>query len=100
MPTKPTPRLNRRLVLAEFFGCDYADLADARYQPTRFVRIPVYTEGDDFWCVTKHGEKPPAKWDGGDGTPFIAEWVAQPSDAYPLNMEVYAGKGLTIWQAK
>ena len=99
-PTTPTTRLNRRLVLAEFFGCDYEDLADARYQPGRFVKIPVYTEGNDFWCVTKPGEKPPLARDGGFGTgarAFDVEWVAMDSGVYPLNSR-YAGRGLTIWR--
>ncbi len=100
-PAFVTPRLDRRMVLAEFFGCDYADLSDARYQSTRFVRIPVWTEGDDFWCVTKPGEKPPVERDCGFGPAtarsFDVEWIAMPTDVYPLNSR-YAGRGLMIWR--
>ena len=93
-----SPRLDRRLMLAEHFGCDYADLADSRYQPSRFVKIPVYVEGGAYWCVTKPGETPPVSRDGGFGTNggFDVEWVAMPADTYPLSR--YAGRGITIWR--
>ena len=55
-----TPRLNRRLVMAEYFGCDYADMDDCRYQPTRYIAIPVWTSGNHYYCVTRGSEPPPA----------------------------------------
>jgi hypothetical protein len=94
MPTNV--RINRRMVLAEHFGCDYADLDDTRYQPSRFVKIPVWVDGDDFYCVTRPGESPPLKRDGGHGDAFSVKWVDQ-GRCWPLTKSTYAH--LTIWRA-
>lgn len=93
----PVSRINRRMVLAEHFGCDYADLDDARYQPTRFVKIPVWSSGNDFYCVTRPGEQPPVKWDAATGDAFDVKWVDQ-GRCWPLTKDTYAH--LTIWRAK
>ena len=94
-------RFNRRLLLADYLGWDYADLGDYRYQPSRFVRIPVYTAGDYYYCVTREGEKPPVCHDGGitGGQESGLEWVALPKDVWPLCTRDYAGRGVTIWRA-
>jgi hypothetical protein len=92
-------RINRRLVLAEHFGCDYADLSDARYQSSRFVKVPVYVGGNDYWCVTRGGELPPTAPDAGAnaGSPMGWAWEALPADVWPLPRY---SQQLTIWRAR
>lgn len=92
-------RINRRLVLAEHFGCDYADLADARYQSSRFVKVPVYVDGNDYWCITRGSERPPEAPDAGvgAGSAMLWNWKALPADTWPLPKY---DQPLTIWRAR
>lgn len=45
--------------IAFHLGWDFAEMADCRYQPSRY-RIAVYVVGDDYVCCPAVGQKPPA----------------------------------------
>lgn len=53
----------RRITAAEriafITGFDFAEMADNRYQPSRY-RVAVYTLGDEYMCCPSSGQKPPA----------------------------------------
>ncbi len=91
-----TKRLNRTEVIAEYLGSSCEDVREYRYQPSRFVKVPVFAIGDRYYCVTREGEKPPASYDGGanlHASDAGFRWTPEPSDTWPLPRY----SGLTIY---
>jgi hypothetical protein len=82
-----TPRrLNRAAVVAEYIGADLRDVSDYRYQPSRFVKVPIWAIGSTYLCVARPGDVPPA------GYP----WEAASPDTWPLPRY----PGVTLYTAK
>jgi hypothetical protein len=50
------PRYTRATIAATALGWDAAEMADARYQPTRFYNVPVWSAGDGFITVATSAE--------------------------------------------
>ena len=49
-------------IIAEALGCDYEDIKEARYQPTRYARPALYSCDDNPWsylCAPSGSQKPP-----------------------------------------
>jgi hypothetical protein len=50
------PRYSRATIAATALGWDAAEMADARYQPSRFYTVPVWSAGDGFITVATLAE--------------------------------------------
>lgn len=50
-------RISAATVLATEWCCDVSNVTENRYQAGR-TNIPVFTGGDDYYCVTRIGGKP------------------------------------------
>lgn len=46
-------------IIAFHIGSDIADVRDARYQPSRFAKVALYTIGDYYYCAPRAGQALP-----------------------------------------
>lgn len=49
--------MSPREAICQYFGWDYSEASDNRYQPTRF-NIPVYAIDQGIACAVSNGKKP------------------------------------------
>ncbi len=70
------PRYSRATIAATALGWDAAEMADARYQPTRFYNVPVWSANDGFITVATRAEL--ARMDQRGGGAECWDWEPHP----------------------
>jgi hypothetical protein len=70
------PRYSRATIAATALGWDAAEMSDARYQPTRFYNVPVWSADDGFITVATRAEL--ARMDQRGGGAECWDWEPHP----------------------
>lgn len=88
------PRTTRATIAATALGWDAAEMSDARYQPSRFYTVPVWSVGDGFITVATRAEL--ARMDQRGGGAEGWNWEPHP-DQYAQRLAFAMNPHRTVW---